>query len=148
MVSVEQPVGTGFSQGTPTATDEKDVAKAFLGFFKNFLDTFGLQDRKIYITGESYAGYYVPYIADAMLNAKDKKYYDVEGIMIYDPSTSSDVVQEQSETLCIGSEIRLADHAQSPLLPVPNIGRPFSPSIRHSVPPRRTRPTPVVIPLS
>ena len=56
MVWVEQPVGTGFSQGTPTATSEEDVAAQFLGFFKNFMDTFGLQGRKVYIAGESYAG--------------------------------------------------------------------------------------------
>ncbi|MCJ1388992.1 hypothetical protein MMC18_001845 [Xylographa bjoerkii] len=95
VVWVEQPVGTGFSQGTPNATSEADVASQFMGFFKNFVDTFALHGRKIYITGESYAGYYVPYIADAMFNAKDKEYFNVESIMIYDPSTSTDVVQEQ-----------------------------------------------------
>ena len=97
MVWVEQPVGTGFSQGTPDATSEADVASEFLGFFKNFVDTFGLHNRKIYVTGESYAGYYVPYIADAMLNQNDTTYYGVESIMIYDPSTSTDAVQEQSK---------------------------------------------------
>ncbi|KAL8644485.1 MAG: hypothetical protein Q9210_007233, partial [Variospora velana] len=95
MVWIEQPVGTGFSQGTPTATNEDEVAEQFLGFFKNFVDTFALQGRKVYITGESYAGYYVPYIANAMLNANDTTYYDVRSIMIYDPSTSTDAVQEQ-----------------------------------------------------
>lgn len=73
MVWVEQPVGTGFSQGIPTAKDEADVAAQFLGFWKNFVDTFALQGRKVYISGESYAGYYVPYIADAMLNSNDTK---------------------------------------------------------------------------
>lgn len=96
MIWVEQPIGTGFSQGTPDATNETTVAAEFLGFFKNFVDTFGLHNKKIYITGESYAGYYVPYIADAMFNANDKAYYDVQSIMIYDPSTSYDVVQQQS----------------------------------------------------
>jgi carboxypeptidase D len=70
-VWVEQPVGTGFSQGIPTATNEEDVAAQFLEFWENFVDTFALQGRKVYITGESYAGYYVPYIADAMLNKND-----------------------------------------------------------------------------
>jgi carboxypeptidase D len=97
MVWVEQPVGTGFSQGTPTATSEEEAAAQFLGFFKNFIDTFGLHKKKIYISGESYAGYYVPYIADAMFNKKDKTYYNVQSILIYDPSTSYDVVQQQSK---------------------------------------------------
>lgn len=97
MVWVEQPVGTGFSQGTPSATSETDVASQFLGFFKNFLDTFNLYHKKIYITGESYAGYYIPYIADAMLHTNDTKYYDVEGILMYDPSTSTNKVQEESK---------------------------------------------------
>jgi carboxypeptidase D len=57
MVWVEQPVGTGFSQGTPNAKSEEDVAAQFLGFFKQFVDTFALQGKKVYIAGESYAGY-------------------------------------------------------------------------------------------
>ncbi|KAK5162945.1 hypothetical protein LTR04_002872 [Oleoguttula sp. CCFEE 6159] len=95
MLWVEQPVGTGFSQGTHRATSVEETSQEFLGFFKNFIDTFGLHNRKIYITGESYAGYYVPYLADAMFNAKNKCYYDVQSTMIYDPSTSYNVVQRQ-----------------------------------------------------
>ena len=90
-------MGTGFSQGTPNITNENELASEFLGFFKNFVDAFGLQGRKVYITGESYAGYYVPYIADAMLNTNDTTYYNLESIMIYDPSTSTNAVQEQSK---------------------------------------------------
>lgn len=66
-----------------------------MGFFKNFVDTFGLHGRKVFITGESYAGYYVPYIADAMLNTNNTEYYNVEATMIYDPSTSYDIIQEE-----------------------------------------------------
>jgi carboxypeptidase D len=88
-------VGTGFSQGEVTATSETDVAAQFLGFFKNFVDTFAMQGYTVYIAGESYAGYYVPYIADAMFNANDTEYYNISSIMIYDPSLSYDVVQEQ-----------------------------------------------------
>ncbi|KAI9830790.1 MAG: hypothetical protein M1826_004424 [Phylliscum demangeonii] len=88
LLYVEQPVGTGFSQGTPTATSEGDVAAQFLGFFENFVDTFGLHNKKIFVTGESYAGAYVPYIADAMLNSNNTKYCDVEATMIYDPYTT------------------------------------------------------------
>lgn len=109
VVWVEQPVGTGFSQGILTATSETDVADQFLEFWENFVDTFALQDRKVFVTGESYAGYYVPYIADAMLNKNDTsvgilrssakrtqltryQYFDLEATIIYDPSTSYDVI--------------------------------------------------------
>jgi carboxypeptidase D len=65
-----------------------------LGFFKNFVDTFAMQGYTVYIAGESYAGYYVPYIADAMITANDTEYYNISSIMFYDPSLSYDVVQE------------------------------------------------------
>jgi len=71
------------------------VAAQFLGFFKNFVDAFALQGYTVYIAGESYAGYYVPYIADAMFEADDKEYYNISSILIYDPSLSYDVIQEQ-----------------------------------------------------
>ena len=48
MVWVEQPLGTGFTQGTPTATNEAEVAAQFLGFFKNFVDTFAMEGYTVY----------------------------------------------------------------------------------------------------
>lgn len=53
VVWVEQPIGTGFSTGTVTAKNEDDVAQQFMGFWRNFVDAFGLQGYKIYVTGES-----------------------------------------------------------------------------------------------
>ncbi|KAL9114175.1 MAG: hypothetical protein Q9227_001947 [Pyrenula ochraceoflavens] len=83
----------GTKLGTPTATSEEDVASQFLGFFKNFVETFSMQGYTVYVTGESYAGYYVPYIADAMLNKNDTTYYNLSSIMIYDPSLTYDTIQ-------------------------------------------------------
>ncbi|KAJ4337163.1 hypothetical protein N0V87_004834 [Didymella glomerata] len=94
MIWVEQPVGTGFTQGTPTATSQEESAAQFLGFWKNFMETFGLVGKKVYIAGESYAGRYVPYIADAMLKENNTDYYDVKAAMIYDPSIAEDVLLE------------------------------------------------------
>ena len=87
VVWIEQPAGTGYSpqKSTPPATNEVEVAAQFLGFWKNFIDTFELHNRKVYIAGESYAGYYVPYIADAMHNETDKQYYGIESVLFYDP---------------------------------------------------------------
>ncbi|KAK4203791.1 carboxypeptidase [Triangularia verruculosa] len=82
IVYVEQPVGTGFSKGTPTITNEEELAGQFLGWWKNFIDTFSMQGYRVYITGESYAGLYCPYIASAMLDANDTTYYKVSGMMM------------------------------------------------------------------
>ncbi|KAB5559740.1 serine carboxypeptidase [Coniochaeta sp. 2T2.1] len=86
VVWIEQPVGTGFSTGTVTAHNEDEVAQQFMGFWKNFIDTFSMQGYKVYVTGESYAGMYVPYISSNMLDANDTTNFNVKGMHIYDPS--------------------------------------------------------------
>ncbi|KAJ4415284.1 hypothetical protein N0V82_007446 [Gnomoniopsis sp. IMI 355080] len=96
---VEQPIGTGFSQGNVTATSEEDVADQFRSWFKNFVDTFAIQGYKIYIAGESYAGQFVPYIASGFLDTNDTTYYDLQGIMVYDPSIAYDDLQAEITTL-------------------------------------------------
>ena len=50
---------------------------------------FGIKNYKIYVTGESYAGRYVPYVSAAMLDANDKTYYDLSGALAYDPCIGS-----------------------------------------------------------
>ncbi|KAI1778554.1 alpha/beta-hydrolase [Hypoxylon cercidicola] len=99
VVWVEQPVGTGFSRGQVTARGEEDVAAQFLGFWKNFMETFSMQGYKVYIAGESYAGAYCPYIASAMLDRNDTTYYDMSGMIIYDPVLGDDVVQGATTTV-------------------------------------------------
>ena len=73
LLYVEQPVGTGFSQGTPTAKvratllpqyglyshrvtrqNENDVAEQLVGFMQQFLEIFSeLKGKNLYLTGES-----------------------------------------------------------------------------------------------
>jgi carboxypeptidase D len=50
---VDQPIGTGFSIGTPRAKTEEFAAQEFLRAFKNFQKLFGITKFKIYVTGES-----------------------------------------------------------------------------------------------
>jgi carboxypeptidase D len=85
MLFVDQPVGTGYSPGTPKATSQADIAADFLDFLQHFQELFGISNYKIYVTGESYAGRYVPYIANAMLDANNTQHFDMSGILIYDP---------------------------------------------------------------
>ena len=67
------------------ATSEEQTAEDFIGFFKNFEETMGIKNFKIYVTGESYAGRYVPYVSAAMLDQKNKELFDLSGALVYDP---------------------------------------------------------------
>jgi len=58
----------------------------FLGFWKNFVDTFSMQGYTICMVGESFAGQYIPHIASGMLDANDTDYYNIKGIPVNDPS--------------------------------------------------------------
>jgi hypothetical protein len=51
-----------------------------------------MQGYKVYITGESYAGQYIPYLAAGMLDRKDTTYFNLKGIQINDPSINEDNV--------------------------------------------------------
>jgi len=54
MLYIEQPVGTGYSQGTPNINDENVLAQQFVGFLQQFLEVFSeLKGKKTYLTGES-----------------------------------------------------------------------------------------------
>lgn len=95
MLWVEYPIGVGFSPGTPTATDEEEPALEFVQFLKNFQVSltfcreddimtgrqtiFNISNYSIYVSGESYAGRYVPYVANAMLDQNDTTHFNVSG---------------------------------------------------------------------
>lgn len=92
---VEQPVGTGFSPGTPTITNENDLAAQLAGFFQQFLNVFSeLKGKNLFLAGESYAGFYVPYIANFLYANPTMVDLKLQGIWITDPSLSWDLVQE------------------------------------------------------
>ncbi|KAL7917829.1 Alpha/Beta hydrolase protein [Trichoderma austrokoningii] len=84
VVWIDQPVGTGFSKGKTNIADEDELAEQFMGFWRNFIDTFGMHGWKIYIATESWGGMYGPYISSHFIDAKDQAYFDVRGLMIYD----------------------------------------------------------------
>ncbi|KAG2126279.1 Alpha/Beta hydrolase protein [Suillus clintonianus] len=93
---VEQPVGTGFSQGVPNAQNEDDVAAQLVGFLQQFLEVFSeLQGKKFYLSGESYAGVYVPYIANYIYENPTLLDLSLQGIWINDPLISWLVVQQE-----------------------------------------------------
>jgi cathepsin A (carboxypeptidase C) len=71
---VDQPVGTGFSKASITdfTRSEDMIAKDFGVFFKGFLDKHPeFKGRELFITGESYAGHYIPAISAYLHKLQD-----------------------------------------------------------------------------
>jgi len=66
LIYVDQPVGTGFSEAgiTHLNTNEEEIAENMAKFIIAFLEKYPqLQGKDFYITGESYAGHYIPAIS-------------------------------------------------------------------------------------
>ncbi|EKM80732.1 hypothetical protein AGABI1DRAFT_37296 [Agaricus bisporus var. burnettii JB137-S8] len=96
---VEQPVGTGFTQGNANISNDDQLAEQLVGFLGQFLEVFDeLKGNNFYLSGESYAGFYVPYIANWIYEHPGLE-LDLKGIWIADPSLSSDVVQREIPAL-------------------------------------------------
>ncbi|GKT41518.1 putative serine carboxypeptidase [Colletotrichum spaethianum] len=98
---VDQPAGTGFSVGSPNADTEEAIAQQFLGFYDNWMDTFGTKGRKTFLTGESYAGHYIPYIGDAMIKSTQSADYNLSGALMFSPyiRTAPDNFQQNAVSL-------------------------------------------------
>jgi cathepsin A (carboxypeptidase C) len=65
LLYVDQPVGTGFSHAglTHLSTNEEEIAENMAQFMIKFLAKYPqLEGKDFYITGESYAGHYIPAI--------------------------------------------------------------------------------------
>ncbi|GJJ15864.1 hypothetical protein Clacol_010142 [Clathrus columnatus] len=57
---IEQPVGTGFSQGKPNIEDEDDLAAQLVGFLQQFLEVFSeLKGKNFYLSGESVSCFFL-----------------------------------------------------------------------------------------
>eukprot|EP00603_Paraphysomonas_imperforata_P008471 CAMPEP_0114448742 /NCGR_PEP_ID=MMETSP0103-20121206/20494_1 /TAXON_ID=37642 ORGANISM="Paraphysomonas imperforata, Strain PA2" /NCGR_SAMPLE_ID=MMETSP0103 /ASSEMBLY_ACC=CAM_ASM_000201 /LENGTH=573 /DNA_ID=CAMNT_0001620791 /DNA_START=40 /DNA_END=1761 /DNA_ORIENTATION=+ len=76
---VEQPIRVGFSQASKNAEDittEKQVSHDMRAFLTSFLRTFpDLATLPVFISGESYAGFYIPWIADHIVRMQEASDY-------------------------------------------------------------------------
>ncbi|KAI0718592.1 alpha/beta-hydrolase [Cerioporus squamosus] len=88
---IDQPVGTGFSTADAMGyiADEDQMGEDFIGFLKNLVSVFpSLATRPLYLTGESYAGTYIPYIVKHIF-AQAKPPVNLKKIAIGDGSLGS-----------------------------------------------------------
>ncbi|KAI0030014.1 alpha/beta-hydrolase [Vararia minispora EC-137] len=95
VVWVEQPVGTGFSQGTPNITNDDQLAAEVVGFMQQFLEVFSeLKGSEFFVTGEN-----VPYIANYIYEHPDALELDLKGIWVADPVLSYFSIQQDIPAL-------------------------------------------------
>jgi cathepsin A (carboxypeptidase C) len=82
LLYVDQPLGTGYSEAQVLETNEDEIASDFYTFFEEFLTTFPeFNGRDFYITGESYAGHYIPAISSYIVK-KANPNINFKGAMI------------------------------------------------------------------
>lgn len=98
VVWIDNPVGVGFTEGTPDIKGQEGLAKEFYGFLEQFFSTFKeLQGKRLWITGESYAGKYIPYIANEVYShSKGASGINLQGIAINDPSFTTNWLGEEA----------------------------------------------------
>ncbi|WWD20051.1 hypothetical protein CI109_104524 [Kwoniella shandongensis] len=85
IVFIDQPPGTGLSfVPTNGYLHELDEGSAhFIEFLKNFYTVFPeMQGVDTYLAGESFAGQYIPYFADALVKSTEFPDYPLKGIAI------------------------------------------------------------------
>ncbi|KAL5719574.1 Serine carboxypeptidase-like 45 [Ranunculus cassubicifolius] len=90
MLYLETPIGVGFSYSTDPSSmviGDKITGIDNLMFLKNwFLKFPQYKERDLFITGESYAGHYVPQLAELMMQFNKKhKLFNLKGIVLGNP---------------------------------------------------------------
>uniref|UniRef100_A0A2A4JP90 Carboxypeptidase n=1 Tax=Heliothis virescens TaxID=7102 RepID=A0A2A4JP90_HELVI len=88
LLFIDNPVGAGFSftEGDEYVTNEDQVGECLLDFIQQFLQVFPeLRKAPLFITGESYAGKYIPAFGHYIQNNKDETMpINLKGVAIGD----------------------------------------------------------------
>ena len=88
MIYIDQPVGTGFSYGEPLLTNMDEAATEFVTMVTNIWEAFPqLKTKDLYMTGESYAGKYIPRFSWELFNTDSNK-FNLKASLVGDPYTA------------------------------------------------------------
>ncbi|KAL5564855.1 hypothetical protein UlMin_028019 [Ulmus minor] len=91
MLYLETPVGVGFSYSSDNSSyvgvDDDATAMDNLVFLKSWFNKFPhYRNRNLFLTGESYAGHYIPQLAKLMVEVnRKKKVFNLKGIAVGNP---------------------------------------------------------------
>ena len=99
LLFIEQPAGVGFSKTSDPhyLWYDDDTAENLLFGIKDFLNLFpDLKNREFYVSGESYAGVYIPFLAKHILQDTSYDKVNLKGVLIGNPLTEFDTDSERS----------------------------------------------------
>ena len=99
LLFIEQPAGVGYSQTEDIEYNWTDTenAKNLHTAVKDFFGTFPeLKSREFYISGESYAGIFIPYLATEILEDTSSDKLNLQGILIGNALTDPQVDYDRS----------------------------------------------------
>ena len=98
LLVIEQPAGVGFSKiSDPNFQfDDEITGENLLFAIKDFLAEYSMKNREFYISGESYAGVYIPTLATFILNDDSEDKVNLKGVLIGNGLTDFDVDIERS----------------------------------------------------
>ncbi|RPD60993.1 alpha/beta-hydrolase [Lentinus tigrinus ALCF2SS1-7] len=100
---IDQPVNVGWATADADGNvhDEDEVGRDFFAFLKNLVAVFpSLRTRPLYLTGESYAGIYIPYIMKTYFGMKNPP-VNIVTIAIGNGIIGSDAVHNELPTVTI-----------------------------------------------
>ena len=98
LLAIEQPAGVGFSRASNPRYqwDDDKMGVNLLAAIKDFLAEFNLKGRDFYVSGESYAGVYIPTLATYILNDDSTDKVNLKGVLIGNGLTDLDTDVERS----------------------------------------------------
>ena len=84
ILTIDQPAGVGYSITNDSNYQWNDdlMGENLLTGLKDFINLFQLKGRPFYISGESYAGVYIPYLTTYILDDKSEDKINLKGILI------------------------------------------------------------------
>ena len=98
LLVIEQPAGVGFSKINDPKHIYNDtiMGENLLFAIKDFLNEYNMKTREFYISGESYAGVYIPTLATFILKDNSEDKINLKGVLIGNGLTDFDTDIERS----------------------------------------------------
>jgi len=121
LIFIDQPVNTCFSYSDVAddyLTSMDQVSEEFVQFMLNlFLEYPDLQDRDLFLTGESYGGKYLPVFSNALLDVNtngnaDNATFNLKATLVGDPYTAP--VTQRTNTYLVPYALNVIDVANLP----------------------------------